>query len=392
MRVPERPDPFARFPGRLAFDEEERSYRKELRSFLDDHPAPPFELRRYECSVRAVLAWHGELAAAGFPVPDCPASFGGRDRTLGMGLVQAEEMARAGATFSVNIVGISMVTPLLVAMGTPAQQERYLPAIVRGEGLWCQLFSEPDAGSDLFALRSCGVPEDGHLRIRGQKIWSSTADLADLGVMLVRTDPAAPRSAGLSCCIVDMRSRGVTVRPIREMTGAASYCEVFFDDVVVPAENLIGLLHHGARAALTVLAAERTGLTLGNYASLISQLEPLLASGEPGVNRHRRERAGLFAGLALLRLGALRNVSGAGSGEALGLAALGKLAMGDRAVELALLRAAMLGPRSVAFTAEDADGRHATEAVNRAMAYLIGGGTHEMQRNAVAERLLGLPR
>ena len=382
-------DPFTRFPGRLAFDDEERAYRKELRAFLDGHPAPPFDHLDYEPSVRAVLGWHGALADAGFPVPDCPASFGGRDRTLGMGLVQAEEMARAGATFSVNIVGISMVAPLLVALGTPAQQRRHLPPIVRGEALWCQLFSEPDAGSDLFALRSSGVPEDGHLRISGQKIWSSTADLADLGVMLVRTDPAASRSAGISCCIVDMRSPGITVRPIREMTGGASYCEVFFDDVIVAEADLVGPLHSGARAALTVLAAERTGLTLGNYANLISRFEPLLSTGDAA--RHRRELTRLWEALALLRLGALRNVSATRSDEGLGLAAVGKLAMGQCAVDLAFLHAELLGARAVAFAGDD-DGAHVAATVNRALAYAIGGGTHEMQRNAVAERLLGLPR
>ena len=387
-------DAFARFPGRLAFDEEERSYRKELRAFLEGHPGPAFDHLDYERSVRAVMAWHGELAAAGFPVPDCPGEFGGRDRTVGMGLVQAEEMARAGATPSVNIVGISMVTPLLVAMGTSAQKARYLPPIAAGAELWCQLFSEPDAGSDLFALRTSGVPEDGHVRITGQKIWSSTADLADLGVILVRTDHAAPRSSGISCCIVDMRSPGITVRPIREMTGGASYCEVFLDDVVVGEENLVGALHHGARAALTVLAAERTGLTLGNYAGLISRFEPLLASSsdQDDGGRHRARLIRLFEGLALLRLGALRNASGLQSDETLGLAALGKLAMGRHAAELAFLHADMLGPRAVAFPTGDCEALHSAESVNRALAYAIGGGTHEMQRNAVAERLLGLPR
>ncbi len=387
-------DPYARFPGRLAFGQEERAYRKELRAFLDGHPAPAFDHLDYERSVRAVMAWHGRMAEAGFPVPDCPAEFGGRDRTLGMGLVQAEEMARAGATFSVNIVGISMVTPLLVAMGTPAQRARYLAPIAAGTELWCQLFSEPDAGSDLFALRASGVPEDGHLRICGQKIWSSTADLADLGVILVRTDPDASRASGISCCIVDMRSPGITVRPIREMTGGASYCEVFFDDVMVGEENLVGALHSGARAALTVLAAERTGLTLGNYASLISRLHPLLASSGDGDDdgRHRTRLTRLFEGLAILRLGALRNASGPRDDEALGLAALGKLAMGRHAAELAFLHAELLGPRAVAFPTGDGEARHSAESVNRALAYGIGGGTPEMQRNAVAERLLGLPR
>ena len=378
------------FPGELAFDESERAYRKELRAFLDGHPAPAFDHLDYERSVRAVLGWHGALAAAGFPVPDCPAAFGGRERTLGMGLVQAEEMARAGATFSVNIVGISMVTPLLVAMGTREQQQRHLPPIVRGEGLWCQLFSEPDAGSDLFALRTAGVVEDGHLRIRGQKIWSSTADLADHGILLVRTDPDAPRSSGISCCIVDMGAPGITVRPIREMTGGASFCEVFFDDAIVPASDLVGPLHSGARAALTVLAAERTGLTLGNYANLISRFEPLLRTG--GAAARRPELTRLYEALAVLRLGALRNVSATGSAEALGLAAAGKLAMGTCALDLAFLHAELLGPRVLAFAAGDEEGIHAAEWVNRALAYAIGGGTHEMQRNAVAERLLGLPR
>ncbi|HET7722735.1 MAG TPA: acyl-CoA dehydrogenase family protein, partial [Acidimicrobiales bacterium] len=347
--------------------------------------------RHYERSVRAVMAWHGALAGAGFPVPDCPAAYGGRDRTLGMGLVQAEEMARAGATFSVNIVGISMVAPLLVALGTPEQRARWLPGIVAGRDLWCQLFSEPDAGSDLFALRAVGVPEDGHLRIRGQKIWSSTADLADLGVMLVRTDPDAPGSSGISCCVVDMRSPGITVRPIREMTGCTSFCEVFFDDVVVPGENLVGALHSGARAALTVLAAERTGLTIGNYAHLISRFECLAATGEAGAAR-RLDVVRLWEGLALLRLGALRGVSAGRSEEALGLAAAGKLALGRRVVDFAFLHADLLGARAAAFDPGDDEAAHAVEYANRALAYAIGGGTHEMQRNAIAERLLGLPR
>jgi alkylation response protein AidB-like acyl-CoA dehydrogenase len=384
-------DAFARFPGRLAFDDDERSYRKELRAVLEDHPAPAFDYRDHERSVRAVMGWHGALAAAAFPVPDCPAVHGGRDRTLGMGLVQAEEMARAGATFSVNIVGISMVTPLLVAMGTPDQQARWLPGIVAGRDLWCQLFSEPDAGSDLFALRAAGVPGDGHLRVSGQKIWSSTADLADLGLMLVRSDPQVPGSAGISCCVVDMRSPGITVRPVREMTGGASFCEVFFDDVVVPGENVIGALHSGARAALAVLAAERTGLTIGNYANLISRFEPL-AGSEPVATARRLNLVRLWEGLALLRLGALRGVSAVRSEEALGLAATGKLALGRSAAEFAFLHADLLGPRVVAPAPGDDEAAHAVEYANRALAYAIGGGTHEMQRNAIAERLLGLPR
>lgn len=386
-------DPFARYPGRLAFGDAEHAFRKELRAFLDEHPAPAFEHREYARSVRAVLGWHGTLADGGFPIPECPPPYGGRERTLGMGLVQAEEMARAGATFSVNIVGISMVAPLLVAMGTETQKHRHLPRIASGAELWCQLFSEPDAGSDLFALRTSGVVEDGNLRVNGQKIWSSTADLADHGVLLVRTDPQARRAAGISCCLVDMRSPGITVRPIREMTGGASFCEVFFDDVLVPLENVVGDLHRGAAAALTVLAAERTGLTLGNYASLISRLEPHLFTAAGGGDELRRRAVRLFEGLALLRLGALRNVSaGANGAEALGLAAVGKIAMGDHATALAWFEADLLGLRSAAFEPGDDEARHAVETLNRALAYVIGGGTHEMQRNAVAERLLGLPR
>src|SRR5690606_11711976 len=140
----------------------------------------------------------------GFPVPVCPDRYGGRERSIGLQLVQIEEMALAGGTISVNLVGIAMLTPLLLAMGTEAQRARWLPGVARGEQLWCQLFSEPDAGSDLFGLRTTAEIDGDTLRVNGQKIWSSTAQQADFGLMLVRTDPTARRKDGISCFVVDM--------------------------------------------------------------------------------------------------------------------------------------------------------------------------------------------
>lgn len=383
-----------RFPGAAAASPEERSFRAELREFLAGCPAPSFDRGDLEGSLSAALLWHGALADAGFPVPVCPDRYGGRERSIGLQLVQIEEMALAGGTISVNLVGIAMLTPLLLAMGTEAQRMRWLPGVARGEQLWCQLFSEPDAGSDLFGLRTTADIDGGTLRVNGQKIWSSTAQQADFGLMLARTDPSARRKDGISCFVVDMRSPGITVRPIRQVGGSAEFAEVFFDDVVVPAEHLIGAPHQGAMAALQVLASERSGLSMGHYAALIAQFEPLLAMVQTASGDRWRGRViDLWSRLALQRLGALRQLRVAGgAGGTLGVAAAGKLAVGRIAVELASLRTEVLGLRGLAAEVDDPLGEVAAERMASCLALSIGGGTHEMQRNAVGEGLLGLPR
>ncbi len=397
------PHPFHRFPYQAAMDPADEEFRRELRAFLAEHPAPGFDRRRdLAGSLRAALAWHGLLADRGFPIPACPAEYGGARRSVAMQLIQAEEMAAAGADFSVNIVGISMVTPLLLALGTPEQRRRWIPPVVRGRELWCQLFSEPGAGSDLFGLRTTGTPggsADGPvLRLNGQKIWSSTAAEADRGLMLARTEPGSRGRHGISCLIVDMAAPGITVRPIRQMNGGAEFAEVFFDDAPVPVGNVVGRLHDGAGAALRVLAAERSGLSMGYYALLAAQFGQLLAAVPPALlRRHLDTVTDLWAALAAQRLGAIRQASDADRGGRdgapdLAVAAAGKIGVGILASRIAHLRHELLGPRLTAHGPGDDFAAQMADRFTGALALSLGGGTHQIQRNAIADGLLRLPR
>jgi len=372
----------------------EERFRAELRAFLAEHPAPYFDRRDLADALRSGLAWHADLAEHGFPVPACPHEYGGAGRSVAMHLVQAEEMAAAGANFSVNIVGISMVTPLLLALGTAEQRRRWIPPVVEGRELWCQLFSEPGAGSDLFALRSAATVEADGLRLNGQKIWSSSAAEADYGLMLARTEPGSKGRHGISCIIVEMSAPGVTVRPIQQMNGGREFAEVFFDDAAVPAANVVGELHQGAVAALKVLASERSGLTMGYYALLAAQFEHLLSVASPAaVGRHRDAVTDIWAALAVQRLGAIRQASGDGARSPdLGVAAAGKIGIGTLASRIAHLRADLLGARLMAYVPGDDIAADMADRFNGALALSFGGGTHQMQRNAIADGLLGLPR
>jgi alkylation response protein AidB-like acyl-CoA dehydrogenase len=388
-------DPFAGFPGELAIAPAERDFRRRIRDHLAADPAPPFDRSDPSGSFPATLAWHGRLAAAGFALPVSPPEFGGRLRSLGEQLIQAEEMAAVGANFSVNIVGISMLTPLLLSLGTDEQKQTWLPPVARGEHLWCQLFSEPEAGSDLFGMRTLAVPDgdDGPLVVRGQKIWSSTADSAGYGLMLARTQPGSTGRKGIGCFVVDMTTPGITVRPIRQLGGPAEFAEVFFDDVRVPRANVIGELDGGATAALRVLAAERSGLSVGSYAVLAAQFEHVCRLAPPGGGRYRMELLALWEALAVQRLGAIRLASAPSSDDAsLGAAAAGKLAMGALNVQFNELRARLLGPRVFALDDGDQDLAAISERVVSSLALSLGGGTHQMQRNAIADGLLGMPR
>jgi alkylation response protein AidB-like acyl-CoA dehydrogenase len=380
-------------------DPADEEFRRELRAFLTDHPAPGFDRQEdLANSLRAGLTWHADLAKHGFPIAACPAEYGGANRSVALQLIQAEEMAAAGANFSVNIVGISMLTPLLLALGTPEQRQRWIPPVVHGRDMWCQLFSEPCAGSDLFGLRTTATPDGDVLKLNGQKIWSSTAAEADWGLMLARTEPGSRGKQGISCLIVDMTSPGITVRPIRQMNGGAEFAEVFFDDAPVPIANVVGRLHEGAVAALRVLASERSGLSMGYYALLAAQFEQLLAAVPPAtVTRHLDTVTDLWAALAAQRLGAIRQASNAdaiykaGTPD-LAVAAAGKIGVGTLASRIAHLRHELLGPRLVAHGPGDDFAAQMADRFTGALALSLGGGTHQIQRNAIADGLLRMPR
>lgn len=247
----------------LSFSESEEAFRAELRAWLaanlpagwgsDDSPEP----ETLEEEVRFLLAWQQKLAGGGWVGVHWPKAYGGRGATTVENYVLQEEMARARAPEIIGRIGVNLVGPTLIAHGTEAQKERHLRRILAGEELWCQLFSEPNAGSDLAALRCRAERRGDEFIVNGQKVWTSYAQFAEWGILLARTDSDAPKAKGISFLIVDMRSPGISIRPLQQMTGSEEFNEVFLEDVRVPAANLVGELNQGWQIAQTTLSHER---------------------------------------------------------------------------------------------------------------------------------------
>lgn len=292
------------------------------------------------------------------------------------------------------LVGIGMCGPTLLALGSEEQKRRYLPALIRGEQVWCQLFSEPGAGSDVASLQSTArAGEDGWV-LSGQKVWTTHARAADYGLVVARTDPDLPKHDGLSMFVLDMKAPGITIRPLRQMTGDSDFNEVFFDDVRVPAENLVGRLGDGWRAARVMLMNERTsiGAAPDKLARLTHRFLAQLAAeqglaADPAVRRrladlYLRERA-------LELLGARIRAStraGVDPGPVGSVAKLVKAQLTKEAAEFAF---ALSGPGAAAWDGADSV---LADTLSRSRQASIAGGTDDIQRNIIGERLLGLPR
>jgi alkylation response protein AidB-like acyl-CoA dehydrogenase len=316
-----------------------------------------------------------------------------------------EEMVRAGAPPGVNTIGLMLAGPGIMEWGTEAQRRRFLPPILAAEEIWCQGFSEPGAGSDLASLRTGAVLDGDTFRVSGQKVWTSNAHRSQWCILLVRTDPAAPRHEGISCLLVDMRSPGITVRPLVQLTGDAEFNEVFFDDVRVPRDHLLGPLHGGWKVAMTVLMYERTGL--GNQTSLHHFTRCLMdlarrtpggdgsaspASKDPVV---RQALAQCWIETETLRLTSLRSVTRRLRGEPPGPeGSVLKLAFTETYVRMAETAAGLLGMRGQLWrgTPRAPDGGRWAFQTLFARRFAIAGGTSEIQRNIIGERVLGLPR
>jgi alkylation response protein AidB-like acyl-CoA dehydrogenase len=380
-------------------------FREAVRAWLRANvpPAPGREAGSGEARVAFARAWQRRLFAGGWAGLDWPRESGGRGATPLEQVIFLEESARAGAPDPIQLaVGLDLVGPVLVAHGTPAQRARHLPAILRGDEIWCQGFSEPGAGSDLASLRTRAEPDGDGFVVTGQKIWTSFAQHSDACILVVRTDPDAPRHRGLSVLLVDMRSPGITVRPLRELTGEAWFNEVFFERVRVPRQNLVGALHGGWDVVVTTLAHERG--SSARHARLAVDLDRLgeLArrtrrGGRPASEdpRVRQRLAAFAAGVAILRATAWRHASriertGRPGPEGSTLKLLWS-ELDQRVKDLAL---EILGPAGLV-TAGDAcavdDGAWAA-AWLWSRASTLYAGTSEIQRNILAQRVLGLPR
>jgi alkylation response protein AidB-like acyl-CoA dehydrogenase len=370
-------------------------------------PAVDFELppdddpRRL--ALRAWLAAHPspsgrELAGAGWVAPHWPEPWGlGADPVHQ--LVIDDELRRAGVRRPLNPIGIGWAGPTLLYAGTDEQQRRYLPGLLSGEELWCQLFSEPGAGSDLASLTTRAVRDGDEWVVTGQKIWTSLAQYARYGILIARTDPAAPKHRGISYFVCPMDTPGITVRPITEMTGAQTFNEVFLDDVRLPADSLVGEAGQGWTLAKVTLGNERVSLSSGGAmwgqgptgADLVDLVRERGGVTDPAL---RQRVAALHIESELLRLVRLRTVSAAIRGQAPGPEASVRKVLADEHGQHVFGLAkdltgagGMLADRGPLGAPPDL-WHH---GFLFAPALTVGGGTGEVQRNIIGERVLGLP-
>jgi alkylation response protein AidB-like acyl-CoA dehydrogenase len=386
-------------------DADERSdddFRREVRGWLDTNLTGDFAAligkggpgREHEF-VPERLAWERRLGEGGWIGLGWPAADGGRDLPWRQQVIFYEEYARAGAPARAGHIGEQLLGPTLLMFGTPEQKARFLPGILAGTQLWCQGYSEPDAGSDLAAVRTRARLRDGEWHLDGQKVWTSLAQFADWCFVLARTDPEAERHRGLSYLLVPMRQPGIEIRPIIQITGTSEFNEVYFDDARAAAGDIVGAPGDGWRVALGTLAVERGVSTFGQQMGFQREFEAVLAQArrlgsitDPDI---AARIADAWIGLQVLRYTAaatLGTPAGATPGTEANVAKLlwatWHQRLGELAVDVAGPDATLAGP--------DYDLTDAQRLFLYTRADTIYGGSNEIQRNVIAERLLGLPR
>lgn len=392
----------------LRFTPEDLAFRQQVRRWLEAH-APRHELTTLE----ERRAWHRKLYEAGFVGMGWPAAYGGRDATPLQQAIVADEMARINAPPPINGLGIGIVGPTLIVHGTEAQKHRYLPKILTAEELWCQLYSEPNAGSDLASLQTRAEDRGDHFVVTGQKIWTSGGLNADWGLLLARTDPTVPKHRGISCFLLSMHQPGVEVRPLRQITGHAEFAEVFLTNARVEASDLVGRLGQGWEIAQTTLAYERGANALARVTRYTAEFHQLVRAArvlrrggrplleDPGV---RAKLGRLACELEVQRYVALRVLSALNRGEPPGASSsVTKLAYSEfekRFHELALeilgpwgqLTAGLPPELDEPVVASSGHGDTWAYAFLWSRAGTIYAGSSEIQKNVIGERVLGLPR
>ena len=386
----------------LRFSAEDEAFRAEVRAWLEVRLDGAFRhLRgrggpgREHEAIDERRAWERELGAAGWIGLGWPAP-AGRGAPLLRQVIFHEEYARARAPGRLGHIGEYLLGHTIAALGTPAQQARFLPPIARGEQLWCQGYSEPGAGSDLAGVATRAELHGGTWRVTGQKIWTSHAHLADWCFVLCRTSPGTTRHTGLSYLLVPMRQDGITVRPIRNLTGTSEFCEVFFDGARTAEDHVIGEVGGGWRVAMATLAFERGASTLGQQIGFAAELDAIIhAARHSGADRDpevRRRIADAWIGLRVMRWHALR-VLGHGDRGELPREALGsKLSWSTWHRRLGELAMDVLGAEAEVIAAAPYSLTPLQETFLFSRADTIYAGSSEIQKNIIAARALGLPR
>jgi len=386
------------------------AFRHDLRSWLEENvprdlgPERTAGLPEDE-RIRRLRAWQRRLAEARWVGITWPREYGGRDAGIPEQLVYVEEMARAGAPEIIGNLGIGIAGPPILAYGSEAQKQRFAPRILTADDLWCFGFSEPGAGSDLASLRTQAVLRGDYFEVTGQKVWTTLGQHADWCMLLCRTDPETRRAQGISCLLVDMKSPGISVRPLRQMTGEAEFNEMFFDAVRVPRENLLGELHGGWQIAVAALQNERGILYVVSMQILLKQArDHLLAlARERGAGRDgllRQDLARVYLGTEIFGMTCQRTLDkllrmGMPGPEA----SIIKLHWTELTQSMPEIAMQLLGPDGLLYdTPRPDDGTHAPpeQWVQRgylgARAASIASGTSEIMRGIIAMQVLGLPR
>jgi alkylation response protein AidB-like acyl-CoA dehydrogenase len=395
-------------PMDFNYSAEDEAFRSELRTWLKANaPLEPMQslaggFEQDEEDWKHKLSWYRKLAAAGWTCVDWPREFGGRGLSILKTIIYHEELQRINAPLPFVGSGPTLVGPTLMQWGTEEQKRRFIPKIVSAEEIWCQGYSEPNSGSDLASVQTRAVEDGDYYRINGQKIWTSQAQYADWAFVLCRTDPNAPKHRGISYLLVDMKTPGITVRPLVQMSGASGFNEVFFDDVRTPKRLLVGEKNNGWQVAITTLMFER-GVGGGGQ-PLIAVIDELVSLAQRIKRDGRsawddasvRQRIAEFKCEAeALRYNNLRQLTRRLRGLPPGAeGSIMKLCATELNLQIELFAMELLGPFSqLEYMAPQAidEGRWSYRMLS-ARAGTIAAGTNQIQRNIIGERVLGLPK
>jgi alkylation response protein AidB-like acyl-CoA dehydrogenase len=389
---------------KLGFTPKEERFRAEAAAWLEAQLTGPFRDLRGLTTQGGLPQrrrdWERALGAAHWSCIGWPEAYGGRDASLAEQVIFAEEYARAGAPGRLGYMGVELAGPTILAFGTDEQKHRFLPPIARGEELWCQGYSEPGAGSDLANVRTRAVLQrgagGGEWVVNGQKTWTSFAQFADWSFVLCRTEEGSRGHRGLSYLLIPMHQPGVTVRPIRQMTGGADFNDTFFADARTDAQNIVGGEGEGWRVAMGTLSFERGVSTLAQQMNFANELRAILTAAEANGLIHdpaiRQRLAHAHIGLKLMRYSALRMLSSAEAGKLSNEAYTYKIFWASWRKKLGVLALDVLGPRGEIATGAAYDWEMLPRLFLASRADTIYGGTNQIQRNIIAERALGLPR
>lgn len=389
---------------------QEQQFRDEFRAWLESNiPSDwqTYESRDEESSrerFEFLRAWQKKMFEAGWVGIHWPKEYGGRGVTLIEQAVFIEEMARAQAPPLINVLGLSLLGPTLIEYGTEEQKKRFLANIMSADEIWCQGYSEPNAGSDLAALRSEAVLDGDHFIVNGQKTWTSFGHYADWCFAVVRTDPDAPKHKGLTYMLIDMHSPGVRLRPLKQMTGESEFNEVFFENVSVPVENVVGRVNDGWNIAIATLMFERGTLGASLQITFKRQIERLIElshkltrNGRPASEDSliRQKLAQMYTEIEIFRMNQMRTLTRMSKTGVPGPeGSIQKIFWSEMNQRMQQVAMEMLGP----YGQLTRDGDYAVDHGQWAHAYLrsrgntIEAGTSEIQRNIIGHFVLGLPK